>query len=179
MGRRTRYSELRVSCSLAIKILALKENMPARFILPLGLCAGDNEPPPASPPASFPLLAPKICLGVLITSLMSTAFFNELFAGLGTVTVMPCVPKSSQPRGPGSLLARTDPDRHSPANAHAPLGHRDNAGAQQDLGLFLLQAKASCSPAIQLCVTGARNSRRSGLGGHFVLLKAGTKAKFP
>lgn len=147
-GEGARYSELRVSCSLAIKITALKENMLARFILPPGLCAGDNEPPPASPPASFPLLAPKTCLGVLITSLMSVAFFNELFAGLGTVTVTPCVPKAASQEALGPFWLGLTQTGHSPANARAPLGHHDNAGAEQDLGLFLLQAEASCSPAI-------------------------------
>ena len=49
----------------------------------------DNEPPPASPPASFPAPAPKTSPGVLIISLMRAALFNELFAGLGMVTVTP------------------------------------------------------------------------------------------
>lgn len=51
---------------------------------------------------------PKACPGVLIMSLMRAVLFNELFAGLGTVTVMPHVPKCDHPRGRGSLLAGTE-----------------------------------------------------------------------
>lgn len=68
----------------------------------------DNEPPPASPPASFPVPTPKACPGVLIILLMRAELFNELFAGLGTVTVTPHVPKCDRPRGPGSPSAGTE-----------------------------------------------------------------------
>lgn len=111
----------------------------------------DNEPPPASPPASFLAPAPKTCPGVLIISLMRVALFNELFAGLGTVTVTPHVPNCGQPRGPGSPSTGTEPSRtqvYGGNGTPVSVGHYGNAGAEQDLGFLLLQAKTCHSSAI-------------------------------
>lgn len=89
-----------------------------------GSVAEDNEPPPASLPAA----APQTCPGVLITSLMRVALFNELLAGLGTVTVTPQLWPTRRPRG----QSRTRVHGEITLLCSRSLGHCGNAGAEQD-----------------------------------------------
>lgn len=72
-------------------------------------------------------------------SLMRAVLFNELLAGLGTVTVTPGVPRCHQPGGPGPPSMGTElSGQQMDGGANVPSGHYGRAGAEQDPGFVLL-----------------------------------------